>query len=59
MMIYTGLRSTEFTNVTIENINLDEGYIIDGGKTKAGTNRIIPISNKIYDMILKRIDNRD
>lgn len=58
LMIYTGLRSTELTNILIENINIEKRYLIGGGKTKAGTNRLIPISHKILDIIVNRINNR-
>ena len=48
---YTGFRPSELISVRNENINLDEKYIIGGSKTKAGTNRLVPIHPKIYDFI--------
>lgn len=51
IMIYTGLRCTEF--LTIENANIDLGaHIMRGGiKTAAGKNRIIPIHDAILPMV--------
>lgn len=55
--LYTGLRPLEICQLKKENIHLDEGYMIGGMKTKAGTDRYIPIHPKIakhiqyyYDM---------
>ncbi len=48
---YTGLRPSELLEIKIENIFLDENYMIGGLKTEAGTNRIIPINSKIKKFI--------
>ena len=41
--IYTGFRPNELFAVTIDNVNLEKGYIIGGSKTEAGMNRKVPI----------------
>ena len=43
MYIYSGMRPIELLSIKMENVHLDERYIIGGVKTKAGKNRIIPI----------------
>lgn len=48
---YMGWRPTELLTLTKENINLKEGYIIGGMKTKSGTNRKVPIHSAIYKII--------
>ena len=52
--IYTGLEPIELINIKNENIHLEEGYIIGGTKTKAGTNRIVPIKSEIKSIIVKK-----
>lgn len=54
IMIYTGLRPSEMLEIRTENVHLKERYIIAGKKTKAGKDRIIPISNKVLPFIQKR-----
>lgn len=54
IMIYTGMRPSELLNIKTENIHISEKYIVGGLKTKAGKDRVIPISNKIMPLILKR-----
>lgn len=56
MMIYTGMRPSELLGIRTEDIHISEKYIIGGMKTKAGKDRIIPISNKIMPLIIKRYD---
>lgn len=51
IMIYTGLRVGEMLDIKIENVHLDEGYMVGGFKTEAGRNRIIPINSKIEPFI--------
>lgn len=48
---YTGWRPTELCELKTENINLAEGIMIGGIKTKAGKNRIVPIHNRIMEII--------
>ena len=51
IMIFTGLRVGEMLHIKIENVHLDEGYMVGGFKTEAGRNRIIPINSKIEPFI--------
>jgi len=55
IMIYTGLRIGELLIVKTADVDLKNRTIIAGIKTDAGRDRIIPISNKIYDLISKRV----
>lgn len=54
--IYTGFRPIELISIKNENIHLEEAYIIGGTKTKAGTNRIVPIKSEIKSIIIKKYD---
>lgn len=47
ILIYTGLRASEFLNIENKNINFDEQYVICGMKTAAGKNRVVPIRDAI------------
>ena len=49
--LYTGMRRNELFNVKLSNIHLEDRYLIGGLKTKAGTNRIIPIHKRINPFI--------
>ena len=49
-MIYMGFRLGEILSLTPRNIHLDEGYIIGGIKTEAGTNRVIPFPQNIPEI---------
>ena len=55
IMIYSGLRPGELLLIKTVDVNINERIIRGGIKTKAGKNRIIPINNKIADLISKRI----
>lgn len=52
IQIYTGMRAQELLN--IKNSDVHDNYIIGGSKTNAGKNRIIPIHQKIKELIFKR-----
>ena len=54
ILLYTGLRINELLEVETKNVYLKERYMIAGKKTKAGTDRIIPIHDNIYDLIAAR-----
>ena len=57
IMIYTGFRIGELLDLTTDNIHFeDDGWIKGGKKTKAGTDRLVPIHPKIMDMIKARYD---
>jgi integrase len=51
ILCYTGLRPTELLKIETANVHLDKRYMRGGIKTKAGKNRAIPISEKIFKFI--------
>lgn len=57
IMIYTGLRISELLEMETKNVNLEEKTMTGGIKTEAGTDRIIPISDKILHLVAKRAAN--
>lgn len=57
ILLYSGMRIGELLEMEIENINLQERYMIGGVKTEASINRIIPIHKKIVPLIEKRLLN--
>lgn len=60
IMIYTGLRVGELLDIKIENVHIEDRYMVGGKKTKAGKDRIIPISRKIEPFIKKYYEqNKD
>lgn len=42
-MIYTGFRIGEVVKLKKTDVHLDDGYIIGGSKTEAGTDRVVPL----------------
>lgn len=54
ILIYTGMRPGELLKIENEKIFLEDRYMIGGFKSKAGTDRIIPIHEDIYPLIKKR-----
>jgi integrase len=54
--IYSGLRPTELLEITTDNVHIDEQYMVGGMKTEAGTDRIIPIADKILPLVKNRYD---
>lgn len=48
---YTGVRPKELCYIEIKNVDLKNRLIVCGMKTKAGTNRTVPIHPLIYPMI--------
>lgn len=51
ILIYTGMRIQELLSTKTENIFLDEHYLVGGSKTKAGKDRMIPLSDKILPLL--------
>lgn len=47
-------RPQELGLITLNNVHLDENYIIGGMKTDAGKNRVVPIIPKIKPLIINR-----
>lgn len=59
ILIYTGMRIGEMLLINRDAINFEEGYIIGGFKSEAGTDRIIPIHHRIAPMIKQQLgDNK-
>ena len=52
--LYTGLRPGEICSLQSCNVHLEEHYMVGGSKTEAGKDRIIPIHDKIYNLIAQR-----
>ena len=42
-LIFTGFRPNEIFRLLISDCHIKDGYFVGGGKTKAGTNRVVPI----------------
>lgn len=59
ILVYTGMRKSELAGIRTENIHFDERYMIGGIKTAAGRNRIIPIHDRIFDMISEMSGKRE
>lgn len=55
ILLYSGWRITELLNLKPEDIDLQEGTMTGGIKTKAGKNRIVPIHPKIRPLIEQRL----
>ncbi|MDO5715731.1 MAG: tyrosine-type recombinase/integrase, partial [Tissierellia bacterium] len=51
IMIYACLRPNEMLGISKFNVKLQDAYMICGGKTDAGTDRIVPMHEKIYPFI--------
>lgn len=48
---YSGWRPQELGLIEVENVNLEDGYVIGGMKTDAGTNRMVPIHPRVENII--------
>lgn len=57
IMIYLGYRPSELCKLKNSDINIDKLYITGGIKSEAGKTRVVPISNKIAPLILKRYNS--
>jgi len=56
IFLYTGFRVSELLGIEKKNVNLTDGTIQGGIKTKAGKDRIVPIHSKIEPFITKRVN---
>ena len=56
--IYTGVRPAELLDIEVENVHLEERYMIGGMKTEAGKNRIIPIHEAVAPLIEERLKQK-
>jgi putative integrase-recombinase protein len=57
IMIYTGMRIEETVELKKENVDLQEGFIHGGNKTKKGKNRSIPIHKDIFEIAKELYEN--
>ena len=48
---YTGWRPTELGNIKLADVDLQEGIMRGGMKTKSGRNRVVPIHSRIFPII--------
>lgn len=53
---YSGWRPQELGLLRLENVDIDNWFIIGGMKTEAGENRVVPIHPKIRPLIQKRYE---
>lgn len=51
IMAYCGLRPGELRSIMIQDIHLDQQYMVGGIKTKKGRNRTIPIADKVVPVL--------
>ena len=51
IMCYAGIRYGELSTILLDNIHLEEQYMIGGIKTEAGINREIPIHHRLVPVI--------
>lgn len=58
IMCYAGLRYGELAKLPLENIHLDQDYMIGGIKTEAGIDREIPIHHRIKPLIKEIIPTK-
>ena len=58
MLISCGWRPNEALTLRVENVDLERGYIVGGFKTPAGTDRVVPIPEELFDYFEKQIDGR-
>ena len=55
ILLYSGWRISELLNLKSEDIDLKEGFMKGGTKTKAGKNRFVPIHPSIEPLISRRL----
>ncbi len=53
---YMGWRPQEIARLEIQNVHLDEKYIVGGMKTDAGRNRAVPIHSRILPLVRKNYE---
>ena len=57
ILLYTGMRIGELLDMKIDNIHLDERYMVGGNKTENGKDRTIPLHKKIVPLIKARMES--
>lgn len=53
LQCYTGFRPQELCKIKLEDVNINERYIIGGMKTEAGKNRTVPLCDKAMTLVNK------
>lgn len=53
---YSGWRPGEMCDLKVEDIDLEQGTMTGGLKTKAGINRVVPIHPRIFSLVKSRYD---
>lgn len=53
---YMGWRPQELAILELNDVNLEERYIVGGMKTQAGRHRTVPIHPKVFDLVKKNYD---
>lgn len=56
IFLYTGFRISELLDIKKEQVDLENGTITGGKKTKAGKDRIVPIHSKILPIVQQRMN---
>lgn len=51
IQIYTGMRQNELAKMRIDDVHIEERYMVGGSKTDAGRNRVIPIAECILPFV--------
>ena len=59
VFLYSGFRISELLDLKTANVDLVEGTMKGGTKTKAGKNRIVPIHSKIFELIKLRFNENN
>lgn len=57
MLIYSGMRIAELLSLTLDNVHLDERYVVGGVKTEHGKGRVIPIHLKTLPFWEEAVNN--
>jgi len=55
IFLYTGFRISELLDIRTANVDLIQGTIKGGRKTRAGKDRIVPIHSKILPLVMNRL----
>jgi len=54
-LLYSGFRISELLNLRKDTVNLEDGTVKGGTKTKAGKDRIVPIHSKVRHIVERRM----
>jgi len=59
VFLYSGFRISELLDLKTVNVDLAEGLMRGGTKTKAGKNRIVPIHSRIFELVELRFNENN